>query len=400
MSADVIQARYDDLAAIAARFGEQAEQSAALQRRVSQCADTLVQEGWEGAGVLAFRAEMDDEVFPALQRLIQALEEGRAVTLQASTIMQQAEEEAAALFQGEGAGDGTGQQGAVTGQVHWPSAAFSGMAAKLGWQLFKDRNAWRALFQGVRFVKDEKGMWRLVGSAAAKRALGVSPNLTRFGQAAIAKNLKHFSVIENLKHVKIGKGPFAPQAAKLWQSISTTAPLTPAAGFLKQFKGAAGLGSALTLASNIYEFGWGESKDTGLLSRQFLTATTADVSAGIGIVAASTAIGTLIPVPGLGTAAGLVVGLGLQYAYDTWGKEAWRGMVDQAGQYIQENAGQWVENIGDMGRSISNAAHDTFDAIGQQVSEVGNQFQEAANATGKVFNDALSGAGKFFTGLV
>jgi WXG100 family type VII secretion target len=102
MSADIIQARYDDLAAIAARFGEQAEQSAALQRRVSQCADTLTQEGWEGAGVLAFRAEMDDEVFPALQRLIQALEEGRAVTLEASTIMQQAEEEAAALFQGGG----------------------------------------------------------------------------------------------------------------------------------------------------------------------------------------------------------------------------------------------------------------------------------------------------------
>jgi WXG100 family type VII secretion target len=100
MSADIIQARYDDLAAIAARFGEQAEQSAALLHRVSQCADTLTQEGWEGAGVLAFRAEMDDEVFPALQRLIQALEEGRAVTLEASTILQQAEEEAAALFQG------------------------------------------------------------------------------------------------------------------------------------------------------------------------------------------------------------------------------------------------------------------------------------------------------------
>jgi WXG100 family type VII secretion target len=112
MSATMIQSRYDDLAAIAARFGEQAEQSTALHHCVRQCADTLTQEGWEGEGVLAFRAEMDDEVFPALQRLIQALQEGRAVTLEASAILQQAEEEAATLFQGgEMAGVGAAANG-------------------------------------------------------------------------------------------------------------------------------------------------------------------------------------------------------------------------------------------------------------------------------------------------
>jgi WXG100 family type VII secretion target len=107
MSASIIQARYDDLASIAARFGEQAEQSAALQQHVRQCADTLTQERWEGEGVLAFRTEMDDEVFPALQRLHDALKEAQAVTLDACGILQEAEEEAARLF----LDDSVGQSG-------------------------------------------------------------------------------------------------------------------------------------------------------------------------------------------------------------------------------------------------------------------------------------------------
>lgn len=124
MSNAIIQADYDALDAIAARFGQQAEASTAIQGYVMRSYQALEDGGWEGRGFAAFSAEMQSEIFPTLQRLTQALEEARSVTLQASAIMRQAEEEAARVFQGgaaAGAGDGNGTSGvsnaAVSGAV-------------------------------------------------------------------------------------------------------------------------------------------------------------------------------------------------------------------------------------------------------------------------------------------
>jgi WXG100 family type VII secretion target len=119
MSADTIQARYDELESIAARFGNQAEANATLHGRVQRGVQDLQQGGWEGEGVDAFLAEMEGEVFPSMQRLTTALDEARSVTLKVKDIIQQAEQEAAGVFQNGDAGGSAG--GAASGSAGQPS---------------------------------------------------------------------------------------------------------------------------------------------------------------------------------------------------------------------------------------------------------------------------------------
>lgn len=107
MSAEVIQAKYDALEVIAQKFGQESEASSEMYGRIQQAIQSLEQGGWEGKGSSAFFAEMNQTVNPALQRLINALDEARSVTLEIKQIIQQAEEEAAAPF-GGGAADGGG----------------------------------------------------------------------------------------------------------------------------------------------------------------------------------------------------------------------------------------------------------------------------------------------------
>jgi WXG100 family type VII secretion target len=107
MSAEVIQAKYEALEGIAQKFGQQAEVGSEMVGRVQQAVQSLEQGGWAGQGASAFFAEMDQTINPALQRLINALEEAQSTTLEIKQIIQQAEEEAAAPF-GGGAADGGG----------------------------------------------------------------------------------------------------------------------------------------------------------------------------------------------------------------------------------------------------------------------------------------------------
>ncbi|MBV9789708.1 MAG: WXG100 family type VII secretion target, partial [Chloroflexi bacterium] len=101
MSADVIQAKYDDLDAIASRFSQQSTAVNALSTQVRRGFEALAGGGWEGKGSAAFFAEMENDVFPAVQRLRQVLDEARTVTLEAKAILERAEQEAGALFQDE-----------------------------------------------------------------------------------------------------------------------------------------------------------------------------------------------------------------------------------------------------------------------------------------------------------
>ncbi len=131
MSASIVQAQYEELERIAARFGQQAEVQIALEQRVQRAVAALESGGWIGRGAAAFMFEMDGTIFPTLQRLISALREAQTVTLEIRTLIQQAEEEAAALFQQthDTLATATGFQGIVTGVAALIGNFLKGIAA-------------------------------------------------------------------------------------------------------------------------------------------------------------------------------------------------------------------------------------------------------------------------------
>lgn len=102
MTADIIQAQYEQLETIAARFGHEAERNTALAQQVAQAVQALQNGGWAGQGSAAFFAEMEATTNPALHRLIMALEEARHVTLTVKEVIRTAEEEAAQVFNKDG----------------------------------------------------------------------------------------------------------------------------------------------------------------------------------------------------------------------------------------------------------------------------------------------------------
>ncbi len=98
MTSDIIQAKYELLEQIAARFAQEAETEAEMGNRIRQVISSLQQGGWVGIGADAFFDEMDSQVLPTHDRLIQALKESQKVTHQIITAIQEAEIEAANLF--------------------------------------------------------------------------------------------------------------------------------------------------------------------------------------------------------------------------------------------------------------------------------------------------------------
>lgn len=102
MGADTLQADYERLEGIAARFCSQAEQVFQLGQTLRSRMGALRRGGWAGVAASTFYDEMDGEVLPALARLAQALQAAQETTLQIKRTFQQAEAEAAALFQTSG----------------------------------------------------------------------------------------------------------------------------------------------------------------------------------------------------------------------------------------------------------------------------------------------------------
>lgn len=145
MSGEVVQAHYEQLEGIARRFGNRAQTNAELQRRVLHAVQSLRNGGWQGRGSAAFFAEMDGKVMPVLTRLVVALNEAQRSTLAIKQIIQQAEEEAARVFQGQsvsipGVADrvltgasATGvQESGFTPLSPWLTAPFASGAVVLG----------------------------------------------------------------------------------------------------------------------------------------------------------------------------------------------------------------------------------------------------------------------------
>lgn len=98
VSTDIIQAHYEQLDQIAARFGNQAESISNMLARINRASKTLEQGDWEGRGIAAFTTEMNSVCAPATQRLIAALQQAQRVTLDVSQSIARAEEEAARPF--------------------------------------------------------------------------------------------------------------------------------------------------------------------------------------------------------------------------------------------------------------------------------------------------------------
>lgn len=95
---DEIRADYDALEQVSSQFNNQAEAIQQMIQRVKASADVLIGGDWKGRGVDAFEREMSDLLFPATQRLQQAMEEASRTTADVSQTIQQAEEEACSRF--------------------------------------------------------------------------------------------------------------------------------------------------------------------------------------------------------------------------------------------------------------------------------------------------------------
>jgi len=220
----------------------------------------------------------------------------------------------------------------VAGKI--PSAILQGV---------KDRNAWKG-FGKVTFYRPRPwwsgvtgGGVKVLGPVDVKLRMGIeaSKRVVPFDKAAVSRNLDLYSIAKWRSGVP------------LLTKLTTAPPLLPAAGFnwthlVKRGGGGAVVASVINIGVNVYDYGWGAKKEKGLASKEFAVSTTADVTAGLGIVAVSTIVGSFIPVPGLGTAIGFAVGVGLQYAYQRWGKEHWEKGIDKAGAAIADG---WREGV-------------------------------------------------------
>lgn len=121
MSNEVIQAKFDELERIARQFERRAQAIDELRSQLQRSAQPLEQGGWQGRGSAAFFGEMNGQLMPATQRLRQALDDARSVTLQAIQILRSAEQEAAAPFRGDSGANGNGASGG--------SGSFAGASA-------------------------------------------------------------------------------------------------------------------------------------------------------------------------------------------------------------------------------------------------------------------------------
>lgn len=98
MAFDRIQADYDALSTIARQFDQEGQDIETLTRRIRLLVEDLERGGWRGMGARAFYDEMYMDVLPGLRALHDALYVASDAVTQITTIVKQAEEEAAQRF--------------------------------------------------------------------------------------------------------------------------------------------------------------------------------------------------------------------------------------------------------------------------------------------------------------
>lgn len=115
MSASEVRATYEELSTVARRFVQASEKHQQDLQRVQQASTRLHHQGWEGKGSDAFFQEMERVVLPAMRRLCTALAQGGTTVQKIQTVMRNAEEEAARLFQGQAGNGGSQSNGSGGG---------------------------------------------------------------------------------------------------------------------------------------------------------------------------------------------------------------------------------------------------------------------------------------------
>ena len=95
---DRIRYQYESLEAFARKFSDHAAETEQVRARLNSQLTVLENGGWLGEGAKRFSAEMREQILPALDNLVRALDGANAGILRASEMMREAEEEAAALF--------------------------------------------------------------------------------------------------------------------------------------------------------------------------------------------------------------------------------------------------------------------------------------------------------------
>ncbi|MCB9420414.1 MAG: WXG100 family type VII secretion target [Ardenticatenaceae bacterium] len=122
---DIIRVDYEALQKIADKFGQQSENTASMLQTVQGTMDPLEGGGWVGRGSDAFFNEMNSDILPAVQRLVEALAQAQTVSKQIHDLMQKADEEASSGFRGD-AGFGAG------GRFGGAGAGIGGLGAAMG----------------------------------------------------------------------------------------------------------------------------------------------------------------------------------------------------------------------------------------------------------------------------
>lgn len=95
---DEIRADYEQLEQIANKFARQEQAIQQMLQRVRASMSKLENGGWIGRGSQAFFSEMHSKVLPASQRLQQAMGEANRGVKDIVRTVQQAEDEASAVF--------------------------------------------------------------------------------------------------------------------------------------------------------------------------------------------------------------------------------------------------------------------------------------------------------------
>lgn len=104
MTADLVQAEYQQLEKIAVVFADEQQKTQQISRRLQRQLERLQGGGWVSDASSAFYRDMLDQVMPGVDRLVKALDEGSSTTRQIIQILKRAEEDAAqALNNGDGA---------------------------------------------------------------------------------------------------------------------------------------------------------------------------------------------------------------------------------------------------------------------------------------------------------
>ena len=95
---DEIRAAYDELTRVTSQFSGQAQTIQQMLQDIRGSYDPLKEGGWKGRAAASFFAEMEATLFPATQRLHDALNDASEVTKSIIQTLQNAEEEAAGIF--------------------------------------------------------------------------------------------------------------------------------------------------------------------------------------------------------------------------------------------------------------------------------------------------------------